>query len=167
MELLDYCTLAAPGSPEPRLVVTHVRRYGDGRYVYGVADPDGGDDHGCLYDADQLRLVGGRCDLAYFEIPGPFKHRDVVVVAADCQDAEYRSLEGVVDGWQDDGFLSVRFDDLGECAFLPPSDLVATGRKAALPVPDGDVTSSVLVSGDGEVLRRDDYVIVDDLDFRL
>lgn len=166
MDLLDHCTLAAPASAQPRLVVTQIRRYGDGRHVYGVVDLDG-EDHSGLYEADQLRPVGGRHDLAYFENPGPFKHRDIVMVSADCEDTEYASLEGIVSDEEHDGLLSVWFDDLGELGCLPPSVLTATGRKDPPPVPEGNVTTSVLVSGDGEELGHSDYVLIDDLDFHL
>jgi hypothetical protein len=155
-----------------RLIVTSIRRYGDGSYRYGLAGLDDSDDERAgLYDEGQLLPTGECADLAPFAVPGALSHRDIVEVSSAYDDADVAGLTGEVDGWQEPHgatplLISVWFAELGEVHLLPEDALTATGRRAAPVLPDRPA-SSVFVSGDGELLGQVDYVLVDDVELQL
>ena len=160
-----------PADAPGRMVVGQVRLYSDGTYKYSVGnvDVEDDDDWGGLYGEDQLRATGTRVDVSLYEIPGPFDHRDIVLVSESHEDPELQGESGVVEGWvsgNEPETVAVWFEDIGRADLVRPEDLIATGSKAPRPSP-GQPATSQKVGTDGSLLGIDEYVLVDDLSFHL
>ena len=156
-----------------QMVVGEVRRYDDNTYRYSVWDVDrNSDDWNGLYGEIQLAHTGERVDKSVLDIPGPFTHRDIVIVSADYEDRDIAGQTGVVESWYEgDGvhpvMILVRFDELARSDVIVVGALTATGGQVPRPVPDGRATTSAIVATDGSLLGREDYVIVDGTEFYL
>ena len=94
LAVLDVVEVLPSGG---RGVVTEVRRYPDGRFVYFVAVLDDDDAISGLYDEEDLAATGERAPLSAFELPGPLRVRDVVRIADDCDQPEIAGRTGVID----------------------------------------------------------------------
>lgn len=156
----------APG----RMVVGEVRLYADGTYKYGVSNVDAEDDGwGGLYPESYLTGTGGHVDVDLYKMPGPFEHRDIVVVSATHEDPDLRGQTGVVEGCSvgvGPETIAVWFADIERADVVKPEDLIATGEKVPRSSP-GTLTTSQKVSTDGSLLGTEEYVLVDDLRFYL
>lgn len=133
---------------------------------------DGGFEHnsqvGGIYPEACLLPTGERASAELFWLPGPFRARDVVQVAADC---EFRDAAGrtavLTDAYSEDPetgevLLCVWIEELGETFMIAPGQLSATGARVP-PERRGRVARSTAVSTDGEIRGTSTFVIIDEV----
>ena len=104
-----------------------------------------------------------------FQVPGPFKVREIVTVLPGCGVAQLANRTAVVDGSyvdpDEDGELSlgIWIEDLARVFVVKPRFLVATGQRLPIPPATRQATST-RVDASGGVLGTTAYVIVDEID---
>ena len=170
VEIGDAPEFVAQGLTGQRGVVTQVRAYVDGRIQYGLGAGDGeADGVGGLFDEAHLNPTGERSTAEVFQVPGPFKVREIVTVLPGCRVAQLANRTAVVDGSyvdpDEDGELSlgIWIEELAEVFVVKPRFLVATGQRLPIP-PAARQTTSTQVDPSGGVLGTTAYVIVDEID---
>src|SRR5260370_28546037 len=122
---------------------------------------------GGLYPETWLETTGQRSRLEDHQSPGLFKIREVVRIGPNGPDS-IRGKLGHVDAGPasaSDDQYAIWVDGLDEEWMVSETDLEPTGQR--LPTPPPGPASSLRVSVSGELLGRERYVVVDDLDWHL
>ena len=165
----DHAAPVEQGLSGRRAVITQIRRYDEGRYVYGVGGFEDDSEVGGLYPEEWLRATGERASPDLFAVPGPFDVRDVVQIAADSEVREAAGRRAVLtDAYTEDPetgelLLCVWIDELGEVFTIAPAELSRTGERRP-PRPRGRVAHSTAVGAAGEIIGASSFVIVDEID---
>jgi hypothetical protein len=172
-QILDVVLIAAHPNHRPgwlagqRACVTEIREYPGAQFRYhvvGLDVSDEDDEVSGIYDEGHLERTGERAPAEMFALPGGLRCREVVRVAADCDEPLAAGRIGVVDGTvTGEGAVGVWFEELAESLVLWPQFLTATGDRLP-PPPPGRAGHSTLVSTTGQVTGRASYIIVDDLE---
>ena len=166
--ILDVVTVVGGDDPDQgrRGVVTQVRRYPDGRHVYGIGWMSDGEAGG-LYPEEWLATTGQRSKLEDHQNPGSIKIREVVRIGPNGPEP-IRGKLGHVDAGPasaSDDQYAVWVDDIGEEWMVTERDLEPTGQR--LPAPQPGPASSLRVSESGDLIRRETYIVLDRLDWHL
>jgi hypothetical protein len=166
--LLDIVTVIGGEGPDRgrRGVVMQVRRYPDGRHVYGLGAMSDGE-MGGLYPEQWLEATGQRSRLEDHQGPGILKIREVVRIGPGGPEPIRGKLGHVDAGPVDvsDDQYSVWVDDMGEEWMVSERDLEPTGPR--LPAPQPGAASSLRVSESGDLLGQESYIVVDRLEWHL
>ena len=140
-----------------------MRKYGDGRFRYSIAPLDDRDEVGTIFDEADLRGTGERASASPFTTFGAFQIRDVVRISSRCEHSAIAGLTGVIEGGDadDEGSMLVWISQLKEVWVVRADDLQLTGER--MPPSGPRQARSVKVSETGEVLGKDEYVVLDDV----
>jgi hypothetical protein len=147
-------------------VVMQVRRYPDDKHVYSLGWMSDGETGG-LYPEEWLETTGRRSSLEHHQSPGAFKIREVVRISPNGPDP-IRGKQGHVDAGpasESDDQYAIWVEGMDEEWMVSETDLEPTGQR--LPPPQPGPRSSLRVSVSGELLGRESYVVLDDLDWHL
>jgi hypothetical protein len=142
--------------------ICQVRRYGDGSVAYVVAPLDDEEAVGAVFDENELHPTGERQDAEAAIRVGPFRLREAVTVMTRSEHTDVAGLTGVVVGSGGETSVGVWIDDLGEVFDVPIADLQSTGVRRPAQRKSG--SNSLRVNQAGQVLGRDDYVVLQDMD---
>lgn len=161
-------TLTEQGLAGRRGAVTQVREYADGRFKYELGFV--GDEElsaSGLWDEASLNPTGARAAAGLFQLPGPFRVREVVAVSPACGVTELANRTAVIDGSYVDGdgelSLGIWVEELHELFVVKPEFLVATGDRLPASSP-GRRAVSTRVDESGGVRGQDSYVVLDEID---
>jgi hypothetical protein len=163
----DHPVLAEAGLTGRRGAVTQIREYPGPRFRYSVCSLTGDDDDevGGLYAEEDLEATAERASADLFALPGGFRVRQVVLVAAGCDDPDVAERTGVIDGsYTGDGGIGVQISDLGESVIIEPRFLTATDDRLPAPKVGPRAASSTQVSVEGRITGQTSYIVVDDVD---
>jgi hypothetical protein len=166
--ILDIVTITRGEGPDQgrRGVVTQVRCYPDGRHVYSVGWMSDGETGG-LYPEEWLATTGQRSRLEDHQGPGTLKIREVVRIGRNAPEP-IRGKLGHVDAGPasaSDHQYTIWVDDTDEEWMVSDADLEPTGQRH--PAPQPGPASSLRVSESGDLIGRESYIVLDELEWHL
>jgi hypothetical protein len=166
VELAEHSLGAGVGAAGDHGIITEIRRYNDGRYVYSVGSFEDDAEFAGLYPEESLRPTGQKAPIETFRMPRPFMHREIVRISNDYEYPDGAGRTGVLDWWTEapangEVVLLVWVEDVGELFVVPPPQCTGTGQQRPHK-PRGRVSRNAIKGADGEPI--DWFVVVDEID---